>query len=74
MFELGDLVKVVKTSYYIDGIDDREWFDKTEVNRFGLVVGKDENPEATLYLISIVEEDGTIEEYFYYEYELEKIG
>lgn len=71
MFDIGDLVKVVCTSYYIDGIDDKEWFDKTEVGKIGLITAKDENPESTLYLVSIVEEDGAIEEYYYYEYELE---
>ena len=73
MFDIGDLVKVVTTSYYIDGLDDKEWFDKTEVGKIGLVIAKDENPESTLYLVSIVEEDGAIEEYYYYEYELELV-
>ena len=73
MFNIGDLVKVVCTSYYIDGLEDREWFNKTEVDKIGLVVSKDEQPENTIYLLSIVEEDGTIEEYFYYDHELELI-
>ena len=73
MFNIGDLVKVVCTSYYIDGLEDREWFNKTEVDKIGLVVSKDEQPENTVYLLSIVEEDGTIEEYFYYDHELELI-
>lgn len=73
MFNIGDLVKIVCTSYYIEGIDDKQWFDKTEVGKIGLVIAKDENPEAALYLVSVVEEDGAIEEYYYYEHELELI-
>ena len=61
MFKVGDLVKVVCTSYYIDGLEDREWFDQTEVGKIGIVVKRDEQPENTLYLLSVIEEDGIIE-------------
>lgn len=73
MFKIGDLVKVTCTSYYIDGLDDKEWFGKTEVGNIGLVVAIDPSPEQTIYLISVVD-DKSIEEYFYYEHELEKIS
>lgn len=73
MFKVGDLVKVVCTSYYIDGLEDKEWFDKTEVGKIGIVVTRDEQPENTIYLLSIVEDDGVIEEYYYYGHELELI-
>ena len=73
MFNVGDLVKVTCASYYIDGIDDKEWFGKTEVGNIGLIITIDPSPEQTIYLVSIVEEDGVIEEYFYYEHELELI-
>jgi hypothetical protein len=73
MFKVGDLVKVVCTSYYIDGLEDKEWFDKTEVGKIGIIITRDEQPENTIYLLSIVEDDGVIEEYYYYDHELELI-
>ena len=73
MFQIGDLVKVTCTSYYIDGIDDKEWFGENEVGKIGLIVERNEHPESTIYLVSIIEGDGAIEEYYYYGHELELI-
>lgn len=73
MFKVGDLVKVTCTSYYIDGIEDKEWFNKTEVGKIGLIITIDTSPEQTMYLLSVVEDDGVIGEYYYYSHELELI-
>ena len=72
MFEVGDLVKITKSPWYlygqeIDGVSNEEM-----LNKVGLVMEKDINPEQNMYLIFVIEEDGTPINYYYYEHELEK--
>lgn len=75
MFKIGDLVKITNTSFNIEGIDDKEWFDKVAHGKIGLVVEKDDNnPENTLYLISLSGKNGSTYQYYYYEHELEFVG
>jgi hypothetical protein len=72
MFEVGDLVKITKSPWYlhgqeIDGVSNEEM-----LNKVGLVMEKDINPEQNMYLIFVIEDDGTPINYYYYEHELEK--
>lgn len=72
MFEIGDLVKIVESPFFIDGEEIGGYHNAEMLDKIGFVLEKDIKPETTTYLISVTREDGVTMSYYYYEHELER--
>ena len=72
MFEVGDLVRITNSCYYLNGEEIEGFVNDEMINKVGLVTEKELNPESNMYLILVIE-DGAAYSYYYYEHEIEKV-
>ena len=72
MFEVGDLVKIVKSPWFLDGEEIHSSSNTVMLGKVGCITEKHIEPESTIYLVFIVEQSGAPSSYYYYEHELER--